>query len=891
MIKKSRWISSLLVFQLLCAPVPNILAVDTDTNIETTSVVEEDREVFIDSHIDIANEVGLRLHVLPELIISEMAILSDWGNHDFVLNNNYFAMVDEEGTYKEYPSIEDSIEDFYININSNVIGVESLDDVIELIEDDAYKVLVSDVLTNYDLSYEIDEVVEEPKEEASESDNSEESATDIENSESELIEDVIEEDIQENIEVVEEKEEVVQESSPKKSARDFIANDILNEKNTSYAARIRDYSFDIYTLPEELINAKKVANATSHKNSNFVITKEAETLNGKYSYLTLYGKDIGWIKTNALEPEVTISTKNVTYGAQIVAKNNTVDTLPYGLNGFKTLHRTSEFLGNNIVVTQEMVTRRGTFAYVYRYGKELGWVDINALSKEVINKRTKVNYAAKIVGVNNTIDTLPYGIEGFSTIGRSPDYKNVKVIVNEEATTSRGTFALISINGKEVGWIDKKGLEIETVLKTTNVNYAAKISTKNNTIDTLPYGVYNFKTIDRTSKYYNKNVVVSQEKETSRGTFALISISGKEIGWVDTNALSPEVITSTKGVHYAARIVTKNNSIDTLPYGVRGFTKIAASSQYYGTDIVATEEVVTVRGTFAKVYRYGKLLGWIDTRALNKETVTSIKKTSYTTIISKTGFTIDTLPYGISGFKNVAKSAQYLKQKVTVVEEKTTRRGTFALIKVNGKELGWLDTKAFGYTVFIDPGHGGSDPGATYYGVQEKKINLQVSLKLQKLLQNMGYNVIMLRTTDTSFDYKTERSKIANASGADIFVSVHHNAMPNNSTAHGIETYYYKYDPDYPSKINGAFHNDPQRILQSSKLANSIHNSLISSTKAYNRGVRRDTFAVLRETAIPAVLLELGYMSNRNELNKLTTDSYQNTLAQAIAKGIDNYFK
>ena len=79
--------------------------------------------------------------------------------------------------------------------------------------------------------------------------------------------------------------------------------------------------------------------------------------------------------------------------------------------------------------------------------------------------------------------------------------------------------------------------------------------------------------------------------------------------------------------------------------------------------------------------------------------------------------------------------------------------------------------------------------------------------------------------------------------------------------------------------------------MKSSILANAIHNNLINYTGAYNRGVRRDTFAVLRETALPAVLLEFGFMSNPSELNKLKTEGYQNTLSRAVTNGVKGYFE
>lgn len=193
--------------------------------------------------------------------------------------------------------------------------------------------------------------------------------------------------------------------------------------------------------------------------------------------------------------------------------------------------------------------------------------------------------------------------------------------------------------------------------------------------------------------------------------------------------------------------------------------------------------------------------------------------------------------------------------------------------------------------IFLDVGHGGSDPGAQYYGVNEKDLNLQIAKKLKADLEKAGYIVIMSRTGDTYMDYKTERSRVANNSGADIFISLHNNAMPGNSYVSGIETFYYEYDPDYQPRINKAMHNNPDRIAKSAVLANAIQKNLISSTGAVDRKVQRDTFAVLRETALPAVLVEFGFMSNPNELAKLQTNSYQHTLSKAVTKGINTYFQ
>ncbi|MGV3328034.1 GBS Bsp-like repeat-containing protein [Streptococcus suis] len=195
------------------------------------------------------------------------------------------------------------------------------------------------------------------------------------------------------------------------------------------------------------------------------------------------------------------------------------------------------------------------------------------------------------------------------------------------------------------------------------------------------------------------------------------------------------------------------------------------------------------------------------------------------------------------------------------------------------------------YTVYIDPGHGGRDSGASYGGVHEKNLALSVSNKLRENLLQYRINVLMTRTGDYDVDFKTERSRMTNASNADLFISIHFNATGAGvSNATGIETYWYQYNPEYQPKINKEMHNNPTRLAESEILANKVQESLIKETGAVNRGVRRETFAVLRETAIPAILVELGFMDNPSELQVIKQDSYHTRLAKALAQGVMNWY-
>ncbi|MDU5766044.1 MAG: GBS Bsp-like repeat-containing protein [Streptococcus salivarius] len=190
--------------------------------------------------------------------------------------------------------------------------------------------------------------------------------------------------------------------------------------------------------------------------------------------------------------------------------------------------------------------------------------------------------------------------------------------------------------------------------------------------------------------------------------------------------------------------------------------------------------------------------------------------------------------------------------------------------------------------VYLDAGHGGYDPGASYFGISEKSLTLAIQSRVKAKLEAEGYQVVTTRTSDTYVDL-TDRSRAANASESDIFVSIHINASGSSATQ-GIETYYYQPYAEYPSRINATYHANPTRLNMSDTLANAIQSSLINATGAQNQGVKRQTFAVLRETTAPAVLLELGFLSNPQEAARLNTSAYQETLANAIVAGIKRYY-
>ncbi|MGB4609032.1 MAG: N-acetylmuramoyl-L-alanine amidase [Saccharofermentanales bacterium] len=220
------------------------------------------------------------------------------------------------------------------------------------------------------------------------------------------------------------------------------------------------------------------------------------------------------------------------------------------------------------------------------------------------------------------------------------------------------------------------------------------------------------------------------------------------------------------------------------------------------------------------------------------------------------------------------------------------REGAWIRITYNGRTAyiaaKFTETVSSPKSVYLDPGHGGIDSGAFYNGIREETLNLKIADLVKTGLEKLNYRVIMSRTSDVYKDIY-DRAADANSKQPDIYVSVHNNAA-TNSYANGIATFYYKYSKESPPVINKEKHNDPVRVEESRKLAEELHRILINDTGAVDQGVLRNAFVVLRETKMPAVLLELGFMSNPAELQKLKTSQYQKILANAVVKGIHNYF-
>ena len=221
-----------------------------------------------------------------------------------------------------------------------------------------------------------------------------------------------------------------------------------------------------------------------------------------------------------------------------------------------------------------------------------------------------------------------------------------------------------------------------------------------------------------------------------------------------------------------------------------------------------------------------------------------------------------------------------------------------------------------GKLIVIDPGHGGSDSGAVGNGLKEKSVVLATSKKLGALLQKRGYKVLYTRSTDVFINLRS-RTAFAAKKNADMFISIHANAAPNTSSAlkmSGVETFFLSPARSERSKNAAALENrgdledmntfskqtflnflNREKIISSNKLAIDIQSYMLSSVKksfsSRDGGVREAPFWVLVGATMPAVLVEMGYITHPQEGKNLGKSAYQDRIAQGIANGVDAYFQ
>lgn len=240
----------------------------------------------------------------------------------------------------------------------------------------------------------------------------------------------------------------------------------------------------------------------------------------------------------------------------------------------------------------------------------------------------------------------------------------------------------------------------------------------------------------------------------------------------------------------------------------------------------------------------------LDTKIIEKEDYTMVPLKFFSDYLN-----IEVEWYGNTGIVNMVIEDEEIVKRAEEVSRSYSRESIYK-----------------GYRVVIDAGHGGKETGANYGGIAEKTINLSIAKKVRDILKKYDVNVYMTRTNDVTTSLAS-RTTLANSVSADLYISIHSNAIAN-SAIKGTEILY---------KSSGLAKDGVTNKI----LAENLSKTVSKYAGTYERGlINRTNLYVLNKTTMPAALVEVGYMTNRSDLNNLKSESFREKAAEGIAEGI-----
>ncbi|MGX7349128.1 N-acetylmuramoyl-L-alanine amidase [Dolosicoccus paucivorans] len=231
------------------------------------------------------------------------------------------------------------------------------------------------------------------------------------------------------------------------------------------------------------------------------------------------------------------------------------------------------------------------------------------VTPERVISSKQASFAGVVNQRNHTIDSKPWGLDGYQNLGFTRDYQGRTVYGLEEVTTDRATFVKVKFGDFE-GWVDKRGIDIEEIKSQQFIKFAGKVKDRSHTIDTLPWGVEGFERLANTRQFVGRTVYGTEEAITDRGRFVKVRV-GDLTGWVHDQAIEFEAIQKEEPLNLVGKILQRNHTIDTLPWGVQGYRTIGLTRDYHDLEVNVLAKATTQRTQFYKI-KTDKFEGWVD---------------------------------------------------------------------------------------------------------------------------------------------------------------------------------------------------------------------------------------------------------------------------------------
>ncbi|MEC2077871.1 N-acetylmuramoyl-L-alanine amidase [Metabacillus fastidiosus] len=541
--------------------------------------------------------------------------------------------------------------------------------------------------------------------------------------------------------------------------------------------------------------------------------------------------------------------------------------------------------GQKVTVIDSYISKDGDVWYRIDLGIKQGWVSLEALTinstnsdqteedNQVIQETEKIEVGQTVYIKNANTQIRRGALDSYRAVYTAKENESFKVI-DEFVNNKNERWLRLHVSNSLQGWVIETAVQAEPsrdaqvlpdyiFVKSKDAVARRGALSDYRVVDSLPTNEH-LKVIE---SFINKN----------NELWYRVELSSTLAGWVSADDISrdPKVDMTYYLGEYGNVRTEAQNFADAI-------TPLSKGSAVYVVDHLIND----ANELWFQVKIEDGQLGWINSKFITSEIpyINQAFKAAGTVYVHKgatTDYTkIATLKKGTSvkiiyEFINNRNEHWYNvelsnKAKGWVLKEELTKGQTSNVPGVpSNPSAGALSGKK----IVVDAGHGGKDPGATGASkLREKDVVLDVALKLRDKLEAEGATVLLTRSTDVFIELP-DRVKISNNSKYDAFVSIHINSATNRS-ARGTETY-------YNTSKNGA---------KSKLLAESIQPELVKALNTYNRGVKTQNFAVIKNNELPSVLVELAFVSNPTEEAMLRDDAVRAKSADALTKGFITYF-
>ena len=399
-------------------------------------------------------------------------------------------------------------------------------------------------------------------------------------------------------------------------------------------------------------------------------------------------------KTTAFRRAVAAE-KNVDYRGYLSNSSDKLYSEPAAEAEFE-IRRVDNLQDSEVKIKKEVTVDQVDWVYIEVVGSQVaGWINKTGVAAEAISSEKNINYRGYLARANDTINTQPWGTAGYEEIRRVKDLQGKEVRILKEAQTQRATWLYIEVVGANVaGWVDKAGIDIETISSQKDLNYRGYLARANDTINTQPWGTPGYEENRRVKDLQGKEVKVLKEAQTQRATWLYIEVVGSNVaGWVDKAGIEVEATSDQKELNYRGYLARANDTINTQPWGTPGYEEIRRVKDLQGKEVKVLKEVQTQRATWLYVDVVGaNVAGWIDKAGIEEETISSQKDVDYRGFLTRPGDTINSQPWGVPGYQQLRKVHDLEGREVHVTKEASTQRANWVYVEVVGTDIsGWID--------------------------------------------------------------------------------------------------------------------------------------------------------------------------------------------------------